>query len=567
MFGSAFLTRAALLMSVSLLAGTANLRAASATFTGTAADNVFDTGTNWSTGTAPGDITGATTNTDTAFFTLAAGDTTAITLTAARNLEFITFGNTTSSNAGTFTLGTVGGSAFLLTSGGAITANGTANSENVNAPLVLENAASTASGTYTFESDTPGANRVFTFGGTVTGVATTGGTTILTLTGTSAPTAGNPVNGVIADGSGGGNLALVKNGTGTWLLGGANTYTGGTTVSAGTLRTTSTAASTTPFGTGTITLAGGTLAFGGSSFNFTSPLAVTAGTTSFVSTKGGTFTPSALTGTGNVTFSPNGTNITDSFTDFKNFAGTVEVQSSVFLRAVTGVVQTSLQNANLVLDTGGTFSQNLGTNGTVAVTIGSLAGGGTIGASTTGTGTFVYTVGGNNATTTFSGTIIDGGTKSGLTKAGTGMLTLSAANTFSGGTIINAGTLTIALNGALATGNVTVASSATLELATGVTAAHNASTRTTLTLASTSSIVMLDAPMGTVQDTVGALVVGTTALSPGTYGSATSGAPNVLPEFMGTGELVVVPEPSTWMTMLAGLAALGALAARRRRCA
>jgi len=60
------------------------------------------------------------------------------------------------------------------------------------------------------------------------------GTRTMTLTGTN--TDSNSIAGVLANpATGGGTLALTKSGVGTWVLGGANTYTGNTTVNAGTL--------------------------------------------------------------------------------------------------------------------------------------------------------------------------------------------------------------------------------------------------------------------------------------------------------------------------------------------
>ena len=86
-------------------------------------------------------------------------------------------------------------------------------------------------------------------------------------------------------------------------------------------------------------------------------------------------------------------------------------------------------------------------------TIASLAGSGRVVLGTTGNATL--TVGGNNASTSFSGTIEQAGN---LTKTGSGTLTLSGANIHTGNTVINGGTLAIA-------GAGSIASSASLALA------------------------------------------------------------------------------------------------------
>jgi len=84
-------------------------------------------------------------------------------------------------------------------------------------------------------------------------------------------------------------------------------------------------------------------------------------------------------------------------------------------------------------------------------TIGSLAGAGTV---TDNGANAILTAGGDNTSTAFSGLIENGSGTTGLTKAGTGTLTLSSANTYSGGTIINAGTLQVSNGNALGTGPV-----------------------------------------------------------------------------------------------------------------
>jgi autotransporter-associated beta strand protein len=86
------------------------------------------------------------------------------------------------------------------------------------------------------------------------------------------------------------------------------------------------------------------------------------------------------------------------------------------------------------------------TNGKTA--IGSLAGSGLV--STAGQ---MLTVGNNNLDTTFSGMIEESG---GLSKVGTGSLTLSGANTYTGGTTVSAGSLLVDNTSGSATGTKAV---------------------------------------------------------------------------------------------------------------
>src|SRR5438034_184695 len=96
--------------------------------------------------------------------------------------------------------------------------------------------------------------------------------------------------------------------------------------------------------------------------------------------------------------------------------------------------------------------------------IGSLAGAGTV---TSGAaGGVTLTAGGNNGSTTFSGVILNGSGTVALTKTGTGTLTLSGANTYSGATTVSAGVLDVQNNTALGAtaGATTVAGGAALQL-------------------------------------------------------------------------------------------------------
>ena len=90
-------------------------------------------------------------------------------------------------------------------------------------------------------------------------------------------------------------------------------------------------------------------------------------------------------------------------------------------------------------------------------TIGSLAGAGTV--SNSGGTAAVLTAGGDNSSTVFSGLIQDDG-PTGLTKTGTGTLTLSGTSTYSGVTTVAGGTLGV--DGSIVNSAVTVQNGGTL---------------------------------------------------------------------------------------------------------
>jgi autotransporter-associated beta strand protein len=89
-------------------------------------------------------------------------------------------------------------------------------------------------------------------------------------------------------------------------------------------------------------------------------------------------------------------------------------------------------------------------------TVGSLSGAGTVTNSNPGT-VSVLTTGGDNSSQTFSGSLQNGGGMLGLTKTGSGSLTLTGLNLYSGGTTVSGGTLQLGdgatFNGSLA-GNI-----------------------------------------------------------------------------------------------------------------
>src|SRR5262249_35861949 len=131
-------------------------------------------------------------------------------------------------------------------------------------------------------------------------------------------------------------------------------------------------------------------------------------------------------------------------------------------------------NAQFITAAGGTvdFSNTSGPAGDGNISAGSIAGAGNY-----YLGSNLLTGGGNNLSTTVSGVISDGGdsgldcsnsgaTGGGLIKIGTGTLTLSGANTYTGPTAVNAGTLQAgAVNAFSSASAFTVASGAILDLA------------------------------------------------------------------------------------------------------
>jgi len=381
----------------------------------------------------------------------------AATVDSARTVGSVTFNRTEDF--------TVEGASTLTINGG-ITKTAASN-DTISAPVAL-------GASQTWSNDN--ASGDLTISGTVNL-----GTRMLTVGGVGETNISGVISGTGAAGTGG----LTKTGSGTLTLSGANTYTGGTTVSAGTL-VGSTASVPCASGGAGIT-DNGVLVFDQASLGMCQ--VVISGTGKLIKSGAGTLylTPaSANTYSGGTTVSDGvlaGTTTGLQGAITNNAAVLFQQGSAGTYSGVmsgTGSLQ-KIQNGNLTLNGANTYSGTTtvsagtltcGANNvmsdasavTVAEgaflnlnakndTIGSLAGAGTV-TSTAG----LLGVGADNTSTTFSGVIAAGA--GGVTKVGTGNLTLSGTSTYSGATTISAGKLTV--DGSIAGSAATIGADATL---------------------------------------------------------------------------------------------------------
>jgi fibronectin-binding autotransporter adhesin len=284
------------------------------------------------------------------------------------------------------------------------------------------------------------------------------------------------VGGAIA----GSGYGLTKSGNGTLALGGENTYTGGTTNSAGTLALNHAGA----LGTGAFTISGGALDNTSGSpvtnangnvmawnadINFTGSFGLHVGNgtmnlgtgTRIVTVNANTLTVGgAITNSGALTKAGGGTL---TLAGANTFSGDTLVSAGMLALGHTNALQGS------TLDTAGAGTLAVLSGATTPV-IGGLKGGtdlATVIASgyDSVSGLTLNTPSGRNVT--YSGVIADGVSGMTLTKSGAGTQTLSGASTFTGLTTIKAGTLKLSGgdNRLPLGGSLTFAAASTLDMA------------------------------------------------------------------------------------------------------
>ncbi len=278
-----------------------------------------------------------------------------------------------------------------------------------------------------------------------------------TFSGNSALDMQTPVNlgnfTLTLDGTDGGNAlsreisgtgGVVKRGSGSWYIV-ANSYTGGTTINAGTVHI----AHESAFGTGAITFNGGTVVNYGDGGIPTTNDYVLNGDATLDNQAEATWTNSGvISGTGNLILDDQSLD-TVTLSGTNTYTGTTTINGGGL----------AVSNGAAIADTGAVIlADAFGATFTVqnSETIGSLRGGGETGGDVIIASGQTLTVA-ETGSQTFAGIIGDAG---GLAKTGVGTLTLTGTNTYTGPTSVTGGQLVV--NGSSSDSAHTVGSGGTL---------------------------------------------------------------------------------------------------------
>lgn len=261
-----------------------------------------------------------------------------------------------------------------------------------------------------------------------------------------------------------GTGSVTKTGLGTVTLTSANSYAGGTTISAGTLVAGNAAA----LGSGGVTLAGsGSALIADYNGTFANNVAITPGVSATIGAAAGRI----ATLSGQLGF---GLDSTVRFGS-ASASGTVDWQPAVLsgggvrsnLSIDGGVLRLGSTLAGQVMGIFGSLGFAGGTNVGATLDVNGFAAGvnnltgGAAGVITNNGAAATFVAGNSFSATTYAGTLRDGAGTLALTKNGPLALTLTGANSYSGGTTLAGGTLVAGGAQALGTGGLTFTASGT----------------------------------------------------------------------------------------------------------
>jgi fibronectin-binding autotransporter adhesin len=390
------------------------------------------------------------------------------------------------------------------------------NSANGSNPLLFSNAA------FNISAGAITVNRVLNLGG--------------------ANTDANAISGVISDNNtvGNGTVSVIKSGVGRWILSGANTYTGATTISAGTLQ----------LGDGT-TGKDGTVA-SSSIVNNSSLVFNRFGSSSY----GG-----VISGSGSVTKSGAGTQL---LTGSNNYSGSTTIDAGT-LTVAGSITSSSVVNGGLLNVNGTVGAVTVNTGGTLngAGTVGTISGSGTVGPGNSPgilTATSVNPTAGTDFKFEFTSL---NPTYSNATASVNDLLRLTASSSpFAGGTFTSENIISIYLNSTAITDNLLAGTSTTFSggffvdgtyaLAAALTPASFAyyTTSALLGTAGSSAVDYNGVSYYALANTAAQITLSNTLVSDAAFAAGTASGTLL------TFNAIAIPEPSTGTLLGFGLGGL-----------